>query len=295
MQLTNNLNLAVAFATCGVEVTIQKMVGLATGKSTRGERHVSHELKSFELADCNKVNDPLPDLTGADMQQAETWLKLCYPTTLAFRTGAIKAQLDRGYLAKIKSGLQPLEDVEPLHPMLDCLIGLGIREKLLTYMNKGERFRTAPVPGVPRALYVSGQQDHRTPGLRVSNLGMATALIRMGVAVLDCTGPEGSRQLIMSAHGEALHGIGELDALTLAQGLASGSLARQCPGHPAVWVMMAVENRNRMLANIKHQRTQLLLHDPRSLAWQTHHRSAVIYEGDKPAAWQKAQEHLRAV
>lgn len=292
MNITKNLNLAVAFATCGVDVRIEKMIAInarsssATGSNT-----------CFHLAEANTPNEPSPDLTGVDMEQAEKWFRLVHQPgqPLAFRTGVIKAQLDRAYIAQLKTGLQPLEDVEPLHPILDCLIGLSIREKLLSFLKRGERYHVVPVPGVPRAILRPGQEPEQPAAFHTSSLALAAALVRLGVPVIGCTGAADQFRLLFPAWGHALHEIGAVDAAKLATALASGDLARQCPGHPAVWVMMAVENRNRLLANIQHQRTQLMLHDPTTLAWEKHYRSAVIYDTDKPEVWSKAAAHLKAV
>ena len=292
MILTRNLNLAVAFATCGVDVQIDKITPLSIGRSS--DQRSGGTLTSFVLGPSAVPYDPAPDTAGLSMEIASQWAGLVYGKPVVFRTGTLKAQLDRDYLAQLHGQLRPLDESEPLHPMLDCIIGLSIREKLRTYMERGTRYRVQVLPDAARALFVEGDQPARQPGLRVTHLGMASALIRLGVPVLDCTGPAGSRQLIMAGHGDVLPGIGSIDGVQLARALASGDLARQCPSHPAVWVMMAIENRDRMLANIQHSRSQLLLHDPGTLAWGRHHRSALIMEGASAATFQSAADHLRA-
>lgn len=194
-----------------------------------------------------------------------------------------------GMLRQVRSG--DLERTDPSHPLVDCLQGLLLREMLVTWLKRGTRFKLVPVVGTNRATAIMGTEATLPVGelIRTSDLKLVAALMRSG---LPCVGIEPGvedRKFLIKPRGL----FPEVDGVQLAKDIRSGELAKRDPGHPALWVMMALRNRDAIRAQITKGAELVLIRNARSAAWRNLCRSAVIYPDATSEAFDKVQRHLR--
>lgn len=281
---TFDLNLAAAFACCGIPVVASSTLDEPTGRRQT----------KFSLG--GKGHLPAPELPAEDEQHIRARHHLGGPSEgWDISTGLVRQAIEQ----------KTLETSDPCHPVLDVLTVLHARECLRTFMERGTRYRIALIPGAPRAKLVEGsdpllikhmQGKHET--WITDDLALAAAMTRIGVPVLNIHGTPGTRRaFVLPRFGHILPGraVAE-DAMELADLYRSGELARYCPEHPLVWGMAGCAHRLALLRQIERHApgSQVVLRLPKSLAWQKNHRSAMVEERAPNGVLDQALRHLRS-
>lgn len=282
-KITENLNLAAALMVCGVRVLPIRMRDEPTG------REITH-YHLWPSGHCPASVIPAED---PQLIRAHFHLGLDSSPALNVATGPLRRIL--------KSG--EIDTVDPEHPAWDALTVLHARECLLTFGNRGTRYRIDLHPSVPRARLVEGQDPltHRlhTPGFdcwKTRDTALAAAMARIGCPVLDIVGERPHREYILPRFGHALHGrIGPEDAQEIARLFFTGDLLRYCPEHPVIWGYYACKARLMLLQTIENKgaHSQVYLHYDRTSAWQKRRRSVLVEERAPIQALDEARKHLR--
>lgn len=246
---TDNLNLAVALATCGVPHEIKHVIDEATGQRASC---------LFHLDGRPILNEPGPAGEPA----------------LDFFTGTVKKGLEDG----------TFEKADPCHPVCDAFAGLQIYECIRTFMERAVEFRIMPVVGGEgRCTLIRGHEpacDTLCPVIKTESVALAAALCRMGFPLLRVEGAKPHRQIVLGNYPiQPFFPTGEppISAASLTASINDGTIAKTQHDHPALYVLMAIHNRAQFLNDIEYGRKSLLLRDARGSAWTKRHVCAVVH------------------
>lgn len=284
-RTTDNLNLAAALMVCGVKVLPIRMTDEPSGKA----------LTQYDLWPSGHCPASVIPAEDPDRIRERFHLgPLNDSPALAIATGPLRRILESG----------EIDQADPTHPAWDALKVLHARECILTFANRGTRYRIQVHPHAPRAHLVEGQdplaQRLRTRGFEVwktRDTALAAAMSRIGCPVLDILGEKPHREYILPRFGHPL-GLTRSqpeDAFAIARALLLGTLLKHCPEHPCLWGYYACKARTMLLQTIENKgaHSQVYLHYDRTTAWQRRRRSAVVEERAPNAALDQAMRHLK--
>jgi hypothetical protein len=291
---THNINLAAALLACGVQV---KPVTCLHEKS--GQRITEFHLRGDGSLPAAKLPDDDPHLVRARFA-----LVSGQSAPMITETGLIRMGLEQG----------TLEATDPHHPALDVLRVLEARECLLSFINRGTRYRIQVHPSAPRARYVAGQEEPRfkfsaaLPTWETRDTAVAACMARIGVPVIAIKGEAPHRTYVLPRFGHVLPSrMHPEDAYELYQALQTqqdhkpvlgGELYRQCPEHPVVWGLAGCKARLMLQQVIEERRVgvaQVFLHFDRSIPWARKKRSALIEERAPSHVEASAIKHLKGL
>lgn len=280
---TRNINVAAALFACGVKVLPISAL----------DEHTGVRITEFHIRDEGFL--PAAVIPEEDGRQVRARFNLFHGKQAELRmvSGAVRHGLETG----------GMEDADPEHPALDVLRVLEARECLLSFMNRGERYRVQVSALAARARYVRGQEPLFT---RMGEAGFATwdtkdlaiaaAVSRIGCPVIDIRGAGKDRCFVLPRFGHGLPGRpGPEDARAIVEAFHDGELERQCPEHPVVWGYYGCKARLMLLKAIegKGACNQVLQYHRRSRAWQRKGRSVLVGEWAKGEAFEQADRFLK--
>ena len=267
---TENINEATAFTTCGVPVHIDKLLDDPTSKQVvtfyLGTENVQSP-DSFKSS-IDSINGPLKILTAE---------------------------------CRHRLGTGELEEHDPSHPLLDCLRVLGNREMLLSYIKRDIRCRLKIHRRCLRMFYELGQEPMADKiGQKdfeywtTADIKMAASIALVGVPVIGIREYAGAHEFILPRFGYSV-GVAPIDSIALARRFRDGSLAKEQPDHPLLWGIQTLKNRDKLMSMVKGAKTGVLIRNPKSGAWNNHHRSAIVDSNATSAAFDDALKHNRRV
>lgn len=246
---TTNVNKAAALATLGIPLELDKTVD---SKSGRGWTTILVGHATMPTA---------ADLGGrvvsgkADEVEAGTTAP-----TPTLRTKHVLGLLARGELQK----------GDPHHPLIDMLGVCAAREALLLWVKSGTAHRLVRIRGAHRTALVPGDETEtvrQSGGFRTRDLKLAACLTRLGLPVCRIDPPGGAgndsphHAFVFPLQGMALD---EPPAILpdLVNAYRDLSLPRDVPGHPLLWMMQCLINREAVMNLITKQKEIILVRAP---------------------------------
>lgn len=196
------------------------------------------------------------------------------------RTKAILGMLQNGALLK----------ADPHHPSLDVLRGCKALEALTLAATTGTTYRLARSAGTNRCQLVAGDEaDQVAFGailFRTANIKLAAALCVLGCPLIRVEGSAGVHRFVLRNDGYPLGGPPAV-AADLVQAWRSGSLAKEVPEHPLLWILQGLQNREAIVEFLRTQKRTMIMRAPGT------GRASLVQEDASLRTLDRVKRHLR--